>query len=94
MIALSEYLAHNYGVDDRVTELLDTVEVHILPTLNPDGFETKALFFVDSVRQNIHRAPQPSQEMTNCFLSAPTGNRQPSLQEECFNRLYVAFYSL
>ena len=54
MIALSEYLAHNYGVDDRVTELLDTVEVHILPTLNPDGFETKALFFVDSVRQNIH----------------------------------------
>ena len=54
MIALAEYLAHNYGVDDRVTELLDTVEVHILPTLNPDGFETKALFFVDSVRQNIH----------------------------------------
>ena len=54
MIALAEYLAHNYGVDDRVTELLDTVEIHILPTLNPDGFETKALFFVDSVRQNIH----------------------------------------
>ena len=38
LIALVEYLANNYGVEDRVTRLLDTTEIHIVPTLNPDGF--------------------------------------------------------
>ena len=28
----------NYGRDPRVTRLLDTTEVHLLPSLNPDGF--------------------------------------------------------
>ena len=27
LIALAEYLVHNYGVDDRVTRLLNTTEV-------------------------------------------------------------------
>ena len=53
MLALSQYLAENYGKDKRVTSLLDKVEVHIVPTLNPDGFEKKA-FFVDSVRGNAN----------------------------------------
>ena len=53
MIALTEYLAMNYGNLDSVTELLDSVEIHIVPTLNPDGFETKS-FFVDSVRENAN----------------------------------------
>ena len=38
LLGLVEYLANNYGVEDRVTNLLDTTEVHIVPTLNPDGF--------------------------------------------------------
>ena len=54
LLALAQHLAANYGREERVTELLDTVELHIMPTLNPDGFETKALFFVDSVRNNGH----------------------------------------
>ena len=39
VIALAKYLAYNYGRDDRVTRLLDTTEVHLVPSLNPDGFE-------------------------------------------------------
>ena len=51
LIALSEYLAKSYGSDERITNLLDTTEIHIVPTMNPDGFEKKTLFG-QSVRQN------------------------------------------
>ena len=53
MIALSEYLAKSYGKNERITNLLDTTEIHIVPTMNPDGFEKKALFS-QSVRANAN----------------------------------------
>ena len=34
LIALAEYLVHNYGVDDRVTRLLNTTEVMSLSSIN------------------------------------------------------------
>jgi hypothetical protein len=36
---LIKYLTANYGTDARVTELLDTVEVWIMPVGNPDGYQ-------------------------------------------------------
>jgi hypothetical protein len=36
---LIKYLAANYGSDARVTELLDNVEVWIMPVGNPDGYQ-------------------------------------------------------
>ena len=54
LLGLVEYLANNYGVEDRVTNLLDTTEVHIVPTLNPDGFQIKSRF-KDSQRRNANR---------------------------------------
>jgi hypothetical protein len=36
---LIKYLTANYGSDARVTSLLDTVEVWIMPVGNPDGYE-------------------------------------------------------
>ena len=36
---LIKYLTANYGSDGRVTELLDTVEVWIMPVGNPDGYQ-------------------------------------------------------
>ena len=53
LIALVEYLANNYGVEERVTRLLNTTEIHIVPTLNPDGFEVKKLFG-SSQRENAN----------------------------------------
>lgn len=53
MIALSEYLAKSYGKNERITSLLDTTEIHIVPTMNPDGFEKKTLFS-QSVRVNAN----------------------------------------
>jgi carboxypeptidase D len=39
LIALASYLVENYQKDDRVTKLIDTTEIHLVPSLNPDGFE-------------------------------------------------------
>ncbi len=36
---LIKYLTANYGSDARVTDLLDTVEVWIMPVGNPDGYQ-------------------------------------------------------
>lgn len=36
---LMEYLTSNYGTDARVTNLLDTTEIWIIPVVNPDGYQ-------------------------------------------------------
>jgi hypothetical protein len=36
---LTDYLTQNYGKDDRVTRLLDTTQVWIVPVANPDGYQ-------------------------------------------------------
>ena len=38
LLDLAIYLLHNYGRLNRVTKLVDNTDIHILPTLNPDGF--------------------------------------------------------
>lgn len=39
LLLLSKYLLENYGTIDRVTKLLNTTRIHILPSMNPDGYE-------------------------------------------------------
>lgn len=39
LLHLIEYLCVNYGKNARVTELVDGTRIHILPTMNPDGYE-------------------------------------------------------
>lgn len=36
---LIEHLLTGYGVDDFVTHMINSTEIHILPSMNPDGFE-------------------------------------------------------
>ena len=38
IIYFAEYLLKNYGNETRVTDLVDTVEIYLMPSLNPDGF--------------------------------------------------------
>lgn len=40
MVYLAQYLLANYGKDERVTRLLNTTDIHLMPSLNPDGFES------------------------------------------------------
>ncbi|XP_067866654.1 carboxypeptidase D-like [Heterodontus francisci] len=39
LLHLIEYLVTGYGLDPNVTTLVDSIRIHILPALNPDGFE-------------------------------------------------------
>jgi len=36
---LIEHLCYLYGEDDEVTSLLNSVDLYIMPSMNPDGFE-------------------------------------------------------
>lgn len=42
LIHLTDYLLRNYGVDQYVTYLLDNTRIHLMPSMNPDGFEKAA----------------------------------------------------
>ncbi|XP_041656368.1 carboxypeptidase D isoform X2 [Cheilinus undulatus] len=39
MLNLIEYLCRNYGTNQEVTTLVDNTRIHIMPSMNPDGYE-------------------------------------------------------
>lgn len=39
MLNLIEYLCRNYGTDPEVTSLVTNTRIHIMPSMNPDGYE-------------------------------------------------------
>lgn len=39
VIYLAQYLLQNYGKVERVTRLVDSVDIHLMPSMNPDGYE-------------------------------------------------------
>lgn len=39
LIYLVEYLLEKYGEDQGVKELVDSTDIYIMPSMNPDGFE-------------------------------------------------------
>ncbi|XP_071449065.1 carboxypeptidase D [Hetaerina americana] len=39
LIALAQYLLFNYGKVERLTKLINTTDIFLMPSLNPDGFE-------------------------------------------------------
>lgn len=39
LLLLIKYLCENYGSNNRITKLLNTTRIHIMPSMNPDGYE-------------------------------------------------------
>lgn len=38
LIALAEHLVNSYGTDNEITQLIQSTDIYIMPSLNPDGF--------------------------------------------------------
>ena len=38
VIYFAEFLLQNYDKDERIKELVDSIEIYLMPSLNPDGF--------------------------------------------------------
>jgi len=47
LLGLTRYLTENYATDDRVRRIVDTTDIHLLPSVNPDGNAA-------DTRNNIH----------------------------------------
>ncbi|KYM95838.1 Carboxypeptidase D [Cyphomyrmex costatus] len=39
LLLLLRYLCENYGTDIRITRIVETIRLHVLPSMNPDGYE-------------------------------------------------------
>ncbi|MGD9396642.1 MAG: M14 family zinc carboxypeptidase [Candidatus Thorarchaeota archaeon] len=48
------HLLNNYGVDDTITEYIDTLEIFIIPTLNPDALDVVVNEGNHWLRKNLH----------------------------------------
>lgn len=46
---LGEYLMQNYGKDERVTALLNSTDIHLMPSMNPDGFAASKVFLFNLI---------------------------------------------
>lgn len=49
-LLLAEFLCSNYGHNNRITKLIDTTRIHLLPSMNPDGWESSKEGDCSSVR--------------------------------------------
>lgn len=38
LLYLAQYLTSSYGTDERATRIVDTIDIFLMPTLNPDGY--------------------------------------------------------
>lgn len=39
LLLLLRYLCENYGTNEKVTRIVETIRLHVMPSMNPDGYE-------------------------------------------------------
>jgi hypothetical protein len=75
MVKLIEDLASNYGTDQRITNILNSTQVYILNSMNPDGFTHK-------VRANAHGVDlnRSFPDFTTSDNQNTSNGREPEIQ--------------
>lgn len=79
LLHLIKYLCKNYGVNPRVTKMVDTTRIHIMPSMNPDGYEMAATFADDewkSSRPNANGVDL-NRNFPDQFFPSTNGAPQP-----------------
>ena len=79
LLHLIKYLCKNYGVNRRVTNIIDTTRIHILPSMNPDGYEMAATYSDDrwkSSRTNANGVDL-NRNFPDQFFPSTNGPPQP-----------------
>jgi len=64
-------LLTNYGTDNRITTLVDTTEIWIVPLMNPDGLEADSRFNDDGIDLNRNFPTWPEQFSGTIYDGAP-----------------------
>lgn len=67
MIFLAQYLIHNYGKVDRVTKLVDTTDIFLMPSMNPDGYENSEEGRCESKNRYVGRENENAVDLNRDF---------------------------
>lgn len=54
LLLLAKLLCEQYGNDKQITELIDSTRIHLMPTMNPDGYEISVEKGSKKGRSNAH----------------------------------------
>lgn len=79
LLLFIKYLCENYKRDQEVKDLVDTTAIHILPSMNPDGYERAAVRGQNSPiigRSNAKRVDL-NRNFPDQFFPSTTGPPQP-----------------
>ncbi|EDO46958.1 predicted protein, partial [Nematostella vectensis] len=77
LLHLIRYLCHNYGVNKRITDLVDSTRIHILPSLNPDGYEMAAQKTKTHTGTKNANGVDLNRNFPDQFFPSTTGPPQP-----------------
>lgn len=82
LLQLVKYLCENYESDDTVKQLVQTTGIHILPSMNPDGYEMAAVRGKGNKligKRNAHRVDL-NRNFPDQFFPSTTGPPQAEVQ--------------
>jgi len=70
---LIEWLVSNYGINQRATDLVNNIDIFIMPSMNPDGFENGSRYNANGIDLN-RDFPDQFNDPTNS-----TAGREPRI---------------
>ncbi|XP_055923216.1 carboxypeptidase D [Eupeodes corollae] len=67
LIYLAQYLLHNYEKNEEISKLINTTDIYIMPTMNPDGFARSQEGNCDSLRNYVGRHNAAGMDLNRDF---------------------------